>query len=339
MSANYKCRLCPNCDGAACLGELPGMGGVFEGKNFRLNVEGWKKILPSVPQEKLQEAAANFSANKIRLAPITGAEENIGWPDEESFYAPFYAFAAKTGIKLSVGDGCPDNKLLAGIAAVKKLSQAQNAAQNCSQDKNCAARQNGSQTETAAASNGAQSQNAGTNQSASLTKKAAVFLKPYPQEKLFERVEWAAPVAEYIGVDIDSYNIVTMRNKVHLEKKTAAQLSDLRKAAKIPFVVKGVWTKEDLDLIEELKPDVAYISNHGGRVETQIGSTAEFLQANVARLKNFCGAVWVDGGVRSKENVCEALALGAQEVLVGRPAISAFIAKTQRISQPRPFWL
>ena len=294
MSANYKCRLCPNCDGAACSGELPGMGGVFEGRNFRLNVEGWKKILPSIPKEKLQEAAANFSAEKLRLAPITGAEENVGWPDEESFYAPFYAFAAQTGIKLSVGDGCPDQKLLAGIEAVKKLSQGQ---------------------------------------------KAAVFLKPYPQEKLFERLEWAAPIAEYIGVDIDSYNIVTMRNKVHLEKKTAAQLSDLRKAAKVPFVVKGVWTKEDLDLIEELKPDVAYISNHGGRVETQIGSTAEFLQANVARLKNFCGGVWVDGGVRSKENVCEALALGAQEVLVGRPAISAFIAKTQGISEPRPFWL
>ena len=294
MSANYKCRLCPQCDGSVCLGELPGMGGVFEGKNFSLNVEGWKKILPSIPQEKLQEAAANFSANKIRLAPITGAEENIGWPDEESFYAPFYAFAAQTGIKISVGDGCPDQKLLAGIEAVKKLSQAQ---------------------------------------------KAAVFLKPYPQEKLFERLEWAAPVAEYIGVDIDSYNIVTMRNKVHLEKKTAAQLSDLRKAAKIPFVVKGVWTNEDLDLIEELKPDVAYISNHGGRVETQIGSTAEFLQANIGRLKNFCGAVWVDGGVRSKEDVCKALALGAQEVLVGRPAISAFIAKTQRTFQPRPFWM
>lgn len=285
MSANYKCRLCPQCDGSACLGELPGMGGVFEGKNFRLNVEGWKKI---------QNADADFSLEKIRLAPITGAEENVGWPDEESFYAPFYAFAAQTGIKLSVGDGCPDNKLQAGIAAVQKLSQAQ---------------------------------------------KAAVFLKPYPQEKLLERAEWALPAAEYVGVDIDSYNIVTMRNKVHLEKKTAAQLAELRKATKLPLAIKGVFTQESLALIEELKPDVAYISNHGGRVETQIGSTAEFLQANIGRLKNFCGAVWVDGGVRSKEDVCKALALGAQEVLVGRPAISAFIAKTQGISEPRPFWL
>jgi hypothetical protein len=264
------------------------MGGVFDGRNFSLNVEGWKKILPSIPQEKLQEAAAKVVPQKIRLAPITGAEENIGWPDEESFYAPFYAFAAGLGIKLGVGDGCPDNKLLAGIAAVQAL-----------------------------------------NKTASTPKKAAVFLKPYPQEKLLERAEWALPVAEYIGVDIDSYNIVTMRNKVHLEKKTAAQLNELRRATKLPIVVKGVFTQESLDLIEELKPEVAYISNHGGRVETDIGSTAEFMLANIARIKKSAAAVWVDGGLRSKEDIAAALALGGEEALLGRPMISSFLAKTQ----------
>lgn len=278
------------------------MGGVFEGKNFSLNVEGWKKIIPSIPQEKLQEAAAKVVPQKIRLAPITGAEENIGWPDEESFYAPFYAFAAGLGIKLGVGDGCPDNKLLAGIAAVQAL-----------------------------------------NKTASTPKKAAVFLKPYPQEKLLERAEWAMPVAEYIGVDIDSYNIVTMRNKVHLEKKTAAQLNELRRATKLPIVVKGVFTQESLDLIEELKPEVAYISNHGGRVETDIGSTAEFMLANIARIKKSAAAVWVDGGLRSKEDIAAALALGGEEVLLGRPMISSFLESVtkgfQRIFQPRPFWL
>ena len=302
MSASYKCRLCADCDGAACAGELPGMGGVFDGKNFSLNVEGWKKIIPSIPQEKLQEAAASIVPQKIRLAPITGAEENIGWPDEESFYAPFYAFAAGLGIKLGVGDGCPDNKLLAGITAIQAL-----------------------------------------NKTASSPKKAAVFLKPYPQEKLLERAEWALPVAEYIGVDIDSYNIVTMRNKVHLEKKTAAQLNELRRATKLPLVVKGVFTQESLDLIEELKPEVAYISNHGGRVETDIGSTAEFMQANIARIKKSAAAVWVDGGLRSKEDIAAALALGGEEILLGRPMISSFLESvtkgSQRAFQPRPFWL
>lgn len=316
MSANFKCRLCAVCDGEACAGELPGMGGVFDGRNFSLNVEGWKKILPSIPQEKLEEAAASITPQKIRLAPITGAEENVGWPDEESFYAPFYEFAARCGLKLSVGDGCPDNKLLAGIAAVKKLSQAKDAAASNRVD---------------------------VPATLSTPKKAAVFLKPYPQEKLLERAEWAMPVAEYIGVDIDSYNIVTMRNKVHLEKKTAAQLNELRRATKLPLVVKGVFAQESLDLIEELKPEVAYISNHGGRVETDIGSTAEFMLANIARIKKSAAAVWVDGGLRSKEDIAAALALGGEEILLGRPMISSFLESvtkgSQRTFQPRPFWL
>lgn len=302
------------------------MGGVFEGKNFSLNVEGWKKIIPSIPQEKLQEAAALIVPQKIRLAPITGAEENVGWPDEESFYAPFYAFAAGLGIKLGVGDGCPDNKLLAGIAAVQALNK------------------EASLTKTAAGQNCAQAQDAAAVSGlASTPKKAAVFLKPYPQEKLLERAEWAMPVAEYIGVDIDSYNIVTMRNKVHLEKKTAAQLNELRHATKLPLVVKGVFTQESLDLIEELKPEVAYISNHGGRVETDIGSTAQFMLANIARIKKSAAAVWVDGGLRSKEDIAAALALGADEALLGRPIISSFLESgakgSQSAGQGKPFWL
>ena len=57
----------------------------------------------------------------------------------------------------------------------------------------------------------------------STTVKAAFFLKPYPQEKLFERIEWIRPYASHIGIDIDSYNIVTMRNLVNLERKAAAK--------------------------------------------------------------------------------------------------------------------
>ncbi|MCM1225358.1 MAG: alpha-hydroxy-acid oxidizing protein, partial [Lachnospiraceae bacterium] len=225
-------------------------------------------------ESKLNDAGANF----FRLAPITGAVENVGWRDEESFYTPFLKSCAQTKISLSIGDGVPDEKLIFGINAVRALAP----------------------------------------------QRAAVFLKPYPQEKLFERIEWAADVAEFFGVDIDAYNIATMRGKAHLEKKSASQLRELRRAAKIPFVVKGVFTKEDLRLVEELRPDVALVSNHGGRVETEIGSTAEFLQNNFAFLKKHCGQVWVDGGIRTRRDAIAAAALGAEQILLGRPLISAF---------------
>ena len=153
--------------------------------------------------------------------------------------------------------------------------------------------------------------------------KAAFFLKPYPQEKLFERIEWVRPYASHIGIDIDSYNILTMRNRVNLERKSAAQLEEFRNRSKLPFVIKGVFTEEDISLVRAVKPDVVYISDHGGRVETRIGSTAQFLADYATELKKFCKEIWVDGGIRTQENIQTAVYYGADQVIIARPLIRA----------------
>ena len=154
-------------------------------------------------------------------------------------------------------------------------------------------------------------------------RKAAFFLKPYPDKKLYERIELVKDYAQYIGIDIDSYNIVTMRNLVNLEKKSAQQLENFRNHSKLPFIIKGVFTHEDIELVKEVKPDVVYISNHGGRVETRIGSSGEFLFKNASELKNYCSEIWVDGGIRSKLDVQTALFYGAHKVIMARPLIRA----------------
>lgn len=152
---------------------------------------------------------------------------------------------------------------------------------------------------------------------------AAFFLKPYPQDKLEERIEWVKPFAEYIGMDIDSYNIITMRNLVNLERKTVTQIEAFREKAQRPFVIKGVFTEQDLDLVRDVKPDVVYISNHGGRVETRIGSTAAFLAEHVDEIKQYCNEIWIDGGIRTVGDVQTALFYGADKVIVARPLIRA----------------
>lgn len=152
---------------------------------------------------------------------------------------------------------------------------------------------------------------------------AAFFLKPYPQARLFERIEWIGPHARYIGIDIDSYNILTMRNLVNLERKTAAQLEEFRKVSKVPFVIKGVFTDEDIELVKEVRPDVVYISNHGGRVETRKGSTADFLAAEGPKLKKYCDQLWIDGGIRTRRDIQTALYYGADQVIMARPLIRA----------------
>ena len=277
-AGDLKCHRCAVCDGYGCPGMLPGLGGVFEGKNFQLNCEGWHELFDAAVArgEGEEIRAISVRPEKLRCGPVTGAVENIGYAREEDFYLPYLKNAAQAGLGLCVGDGCPDEKLKLGAAAIKELGLS-----------------------------------------------AAFFLKPYPQEKLFERVEWIRPYASHIGIDIDSYNIVTMRNLVNLERKTAAQLEEFRSHTKLPFVIKGVFTLEDIELVKEVRPDVVYISNHGGRVETRIGSTASFLADHAEELKKYCKEIWVDGGIRTREDIQTALYYGADQVIMARPLIRA----------------
>ena len=277
-NGELKCHRCAVCDGYGCPGMLPGLGGVFEGKNFQLNYEGWRELLEAAVENGAGEEIRNISVSSstLRCGPVTGAVENIGYSNEADFYLPYLQNAVQAGFGLCVGDGCPDEKLKLGTEAVKQLGQ-----------------------------------------------KAAFFLKPYPQEKLFERVEWIRPYASHIGIDIDSYNIVTMRNLVNLERKTAEQLAEFREHTKLPFVIKGVFTEDDLTLVSLVRPDVVYISNHGGRVETRVGSTAQFLAEHAVELKKYCKEIWVDGGIRTKQDVQTALYYGADQVIVARPLIRA----------------
>ena len=273
-----KCRFCKICNGKGCVGQMPGMGGPFDSRNFILNYEGWEKI------RGLDEISDSNPDVKIRLAPMTGGVENVGYFDERQFYLDLISSCVKSGVRLSIGDGCPDEKLEWGVEAVKVA------------------------------------------RSVNPDLKAAVFIKPYPQDSIFGRFERAMDIAESFGIDIDSSRIATMRDKVHLELKTSEQLKEIKKylnSKGFPFIIKGVFTTDDLELVEEVKPDVAFVSNHGGRVETRIGSTAEFLADHSSFLSENSGEIWVDGGIRNGSHVRTAARLGASEVLVGRPFASS----------------
>ena len=302
-----KCQRCDVCLGLGCIGELPGLGGVFQNHNFQLNCEGWAELRKRVGLVRGAESVgggaesicgaekiANIpvSRKNLRCGPVTGAVENIGFAKESDFYLPYLRNAFNAGIGLCVGDGCPDEKLHLGVDAVRQLGELNLAG-------------------------------GGNNSCAENPPKAAFFLKPYPDPILFERVRLVRPFAEYIGIDIDSFNILTMRNRVNLERKTASQLEKFRAECGVPFVIKGVFTNEDIELVKEVRPDVVYISNHGGRVETRIGSTAEFLYENAPELKKYCKEIWVDGGIRSRLDVQTALYFGANQVVIARPLIRA----------------
>ena len=50
----------------------------------------------------------------------------------------------------------------------------------------------------------------------------------------------------------------------------------------------GFTDDELVEMVTELKPDIVVVSNHGGRIETRKGSTAEFLQEYGNILKSNC---------------------------------------------------
>ena len=114
-----------------------------------------------------------------------------------------------------------------------------------------------------------------------------------------------------------------MRNLVHLERKTEAQLEEFRRHTERPFVIKGVFTQADIELVRDVRPEVVYISNHGGRVETEVGSSGAFLAAHAAELKKYCKEIWVDGGIRTKVDIQTAVYYGADKVIMARPLIRA----------------
>lgn len=283
MNSNLKCYRCAECDGFGCPNMIPGLGGVMDGKNFQLNVQGWAKLfsLAQTHNDDKKILQIQISPEKLRCGPVTGAVENIGYQNEEDFYFPYLSNADKSGFGLCVGDGCPDEKLDFGLKAIQKIK--------CKHKPTS----------------------------------VAFFLKPYPQKKLLERVDFVQEDADFIGIDIDSFNIATMRNLVNLEKKSAEKLIEIKNYTDKKFVIKGVFTSEDIELVQKVQPDVVYISNHGGRVETRIGSTAEFLYENAKILKENCAEIWIDGGIRTKKDIQTALFYGASQVILARPLIRA----------------
>lgn len=265
-----RCRGCKICDGILCGGELPGWGGVDGGRRFAANVRSW--------EESTVVPAVEFP--EIAYAPVTGAVQNIGTDEEEPFYFAAAESTRNAGIGFCIGDGFPDIKLDAGIAAAAHYG---------------------------------------------LT--ADVFIKPYPDRLWLERAERAASVAGFIGIDIDSWQIATMAGQTVMERKTAAQLKKLKKSIRFPFVIKGICDKETVSLLEEVLPDAAVISNHGGRVSAPPEGTAVLLQRYGAAVRRYSGAVWVDGGLRSETHLKKAAALGAGRVLIGRPLIQGVLLK------------
>jgi len=84
------------------------------------------------------------------------------------------------------------------------------------------------------------------------------------------------------------------------------------------LILKGIMDVEDARIAADSGADAIVVSNHGGR---QLDGATSSIRA-VPAIADAVGSrveVWMDGGVRSGQDVLKAIALGAKATFIGRP--------------------
>jgi 4-hydroxymandelate oxidase len=111
---------------------------------------------------------------------------------------------------------------------------------------------------------------------------------------------------------------------------TWADVAWLQSKTRLPILLKGITQPQDALQAARLQVAGVIVSNHGGRTLDTLPDTARLLAPIAAALRGQggeCAAtthrmnILVDGGIRRGTDLFKALALGADAVLLGRPAL------------------
>lgn len=108
-----------------------------------------------------------------------------------------------------------------------------------------------------------------------------------------------------------------------------ADLDWLRERTELPLLVKGILHPDDAVRAVDAGAQALVVSNHGGRQLDGAVAGADALPAVIEAVAGRC-QVLLDGGIRSGTDVVKALALGADAILLGRPALWGLAADGQK---------
>ncbi|MDI1463931.1 alpha-hydroxy acid oxidase [Catellatospora sp. KI3] len=140
----------------------------------------------------------------------------------------------------------------------------------------------------------------------------AANLDPALMTSAHERRDGASSIATHAALTFD-------------QTVTWHDLAWLKGVTDLPVVLKGILTAEDAARAVEYGADAVIVSNHGGRQLDGAVPALRALPEVVAAVAGRC-PVLLDGSVRTGRDIFVALALGAEAVLIGRPALWALTA-------------
>ena len=275
------CRVCPECNGKACAGEVPGMGGLGTASSFMNNIQALKRrnfnmrlLHEAVEPDTRVELLGLSLAMPLLAAPIGGVTFNMGGKITEAEYIGNKLAGCKdAGIIGCTGDGVPEFIHQEGFAAIKSLDGW-----------------------------------------------GIPFIKPWEDEEFYTKLEKAqATGASVFGMDIDAAGLVTLRKMGRpVSPKPLSKLREIIARTPGAFILKGVMTPDEARMALDAGASAIVVSNHGGRVLDHCPGTASVLPAVAAAVKGQLAVVG-DGGGRSGADLLKMLALGADAVLMGRP--------------------
>ncbi|MBQ9021241.1 MAG: alpha-hydroxy-acid oxidizing protein [Eggerthellaceae bacterium] len=281
-----KCRVCPECNGVACRGEVPGVGAIGDGSAFTLCRDYLSRIRlqmdavhPHFDADTSLEMFGIQLAGPVMVAPIGGMPFNYTNVLTETEYCEAVVFGAKeAGIIAFTGDGPLDDYFPSTLPVI-----------------------------------------------ASAGGLGIPTIKPWAKEKLFDRIDDISKIdCPAFAMDIDSAALVNLKLQGKPAfAKSEEEIREIVEAAQCPFIVKGVMTPESALRCARAGAYAIVVSSHGGRIMQDtlppVSVLSEIKDAVGDQMK-----IIVDGGIRSGSDVFKCLALGADAVLIGRPyAIAA----------------
>ena len=145
-------------------------------------------------------------------------------------------------------------------------------------------------------------------------------IKPWNKEFVFEKLDVVKANNIFAAaMDVDGAGLPFLKAmNPNAGSKSVEEMREIIAYADRPFIIKGIMTVAGAKKAVEAGAAGIVVSNHGGRVQGGVPSTAEVL-GEIADAVKGQTVILVDGGIRSGVDVFRALALGADAVLIGRP--------------------